>query len=534
MSRWLSQFESDKPRRLLLLSGEQILPNLQAILAMMEGDLLQAVHVACTTDEDRSVRPARALKRLLSTLEPDLFQAQRSPDFHIDVLDDAQRDPAAVHDWALALARQHPDALWVANVTGALKPMSFGLRDFLQSASGAGLEAVGLYLERADGWSQIVATPGTLQHRPLDPKFRNDLVAKVPIKEIVGAHLHQGTVSVKATPRSDVDIVALTQALVESGWNWRQVFSDFGIAADQQGDGFHFESWVLHLLDALGADQVVGNLEVRDRETTLIESDVVCLHNGNIALLDLKLSTEDEAKTPPSEQVRSTSTTARKLGGLGASMLILRPSWRQQEDNQYKAVYDLATALNVRVLNAAAGWNLAGKLKQVLRLPDEKNVAERIDGLLERSLLREGFAIARPMDKKTGRELPVTARPEQGSDAINLDEIVGRYAPASIRNWQRVRICNTEMLYVCRPQSGMPGDALDLMQAAEGFNKLFRFEKHTAGFAMLASKGEGMSVKALCKSLEARGVSHLEIPPPPNPTADRNGPYKSRQGNRRL
>lgn len=65
--------------RLVLLSGEQILPNLESVLLAMTSDRLAWVHIACIHKATRSQQPAQKLAVPLDSLDASNWNVTRRP-----------------------------------------------------------------------------------------------------------------------------------------------------------------------------------------------------------------------------------------------------------------------------------------------------------------------------------------------------------------------------------------------------------------------------------------------------------------------
>ena len=56
-----------RPIRLVLMSGEQVMPNVEAVALFANQLRLSSVHLACTDSEQKSRAPAMRLKALLES-----------------------------------------------------------------------------------------------------------------------------------------------------------------------------------------------------------------------------------------------------------------------------------------------------------------------------------------------------------------------------------------------------------------------------------------------------------------------------------
>jgi hypothetical protein len=336
---------TDAPERfhLLLLASEQIQPNLMVALSLWQTDRLASVAVLHTADKTRSAEPARQIQNLVRAIclpRPGYPQVQA--DTHL-----VDFQPQNVVEKILALLAGMPDGRWVLNATGGLKSMSAGLPMLAGHASVAHV----IYREIGVGqWFRfsLQSLPG-LPPMPslesvsgsgadLEALQRGTTLDSIPLLHLIEAQfpvqeqgLQFSTHSFALESARGLDLHEWARSAAMDGWRWQRYLEAQGIAGAPYGSGPAFEWFVAAGLHALGVRQIVHSLE-HGAATQLQEVDLVALHGDRLVFLDLKLPGSDDQRTvPPGDQIRTAAETARMMGGLGATPVLIRPSWEGPE-----------------------------------------------------------------------------------------------------------------------------------------------------------------------------------------------------------
>lgn len=315
--------------RLALLASEQILPNLESALALAASGSLDGVHVYWT-ESPKSAKPAQRIAQLLGKMRG------RGPFCHFEIAlvpEAGAGTIESVADWMDTLLARHPEANWVLNATGGTKPMSAAL---IAMAAKPSVHSV-LYREIGSGaWQSFSIKDGRLQTAEPPAGFgmgdAAEWMDKIRLTDLIKAQLGEEDASISANGdkarRLDPDTLEKVIRALSPG-ETRPFYSAWKACNVElpapHGEGTLFEVLCRSVLEQFGLPEIVHSLEVRwhqDKATN--ELDLVIKNRGRILVLDLKLR-EDDA--PAFDQIRTAAEATRKLGGLSAGCIMLRPLW---------------------------------------------------------------------------------------------------------------------------------------------------------------------------------------------------------------
>lgn len=332
---------TNEPERfhLLLLASEQIQPNLMVALSLWQTGRLASLAILHTDDRTRSAEPARQIQKLVRAicLPPPGCPPVRAETYRVDFR------PQSVVERILGLLAETPGGRWVLNATGGLKSMSAGLPMLAGHASVAHV----IYREIGVGqWFRfhLQPLPG-LPPMPslesvsacgadLDALQRGTTLDSVPLLHLIEAQFSSGEQGLRFSTRSaalecpcTLDSQQWASSAASHNWDWRYYLREKKVPDAPARSGPAFEWFVAVGLRALGVRQIVHSLE-HSAANTLQEVDLVALHGDRLVFLDLKLPVSDDSRTvPPGDQIRTAAETARMMGGLGATPVLIRPSW---------------------------------------------------------------------------------------------------------------------------------------------------------------------------------------------------------------
>lgn len=328
---------------LLLLASEQIQPNLMVALSLWQTDRLASVAVLHTSDPARSAEPARQIRNLVHAIcLPRSGCPQVPAETHL-----VDFKPQDVVEKILALLAERPNGRWVLNATGGLKSMSAGLPMLAGHASVAHV----IYREIGVGqWFRFhLQTLPDLPPMPalesvagsgadLDALQRGTTLDSIPLLRLIEAQFPMQEQGLRFSTRSsalesarELDLHEWVRFAASHRWDWQHYLRVQEVPEVPSGSGAAFEWFVAAGLHALGVRQIVHSLE-HNAASRLQEVDLVALHGDRLVFLDLKLPGSDDQRTaPPGDQIRTAAETARMMGGLGATPVLIRPSWEGPE-----------------------------------------------------------------------------------------------------------------------------------------------------------------------------------------------------------
>lgn len=368
-----------RPIRLVLMSGEQVMPNVEAVALFANRIRLSSVHVACTDSERKSRAPALRLKALLESSEfftpfPNIRGAE------VCISHPALAPlPQSIRQWFDAERARFPGSVWVLNLTGALKSMNYGLLDLVGEP-----DIRPVYLELGSGWQGLSRRDGKTHAEPLPGLGRaSELIDRIGLLALAQAQYsskgeERGLVNLSDEPLPKVpDLAALTRQLCDSGFRWKESFKAQGLDAPHDNAGPYLERYITALLMEAGVANVALSVKsTSDTSRMSMEVDVLFQHGGRLHTIDCKLPDADE--TAAHEQIRAAIDAAERLGGSKARAILLRPNWAPDELRSA-----LAERSNAVVIDRAGCARLVEELGGLLEIPTLPPVLLQVQALLK-------------------------------------------------------------------------------------------------------------------------------------------------------
>jgi Holliday junction resolvase-like predicted endonuclease len=348
----------DWPTAMLVLASEQLWPNIHGLAQW--GHALRRL-VVCHTSARQSAVPADRL----AVLAPTVWPRTGTEPLAVHLAPLAGMQPQEVFAAVLGWLQNHPTERWLLNASGGTKLMHDGLLPFVGRD---GVEIV--YRELSGEWFRFGPgfAPGTAATQRITVPA--DATDRIPVDKLVQAQWQAPNTRIEFGPPSQpLDVLRLTREGVAAHWNWREAFRRAGDPSAEQS-GFLFERYIAAALLALGVTNLACNVRRRalgagvDQQ----EIDLVANHGGRLTILDCKLRTEEEEEEGLVEsitsQIRQAAHTRRELGGLGASLVLLRPNRLFSGDERA-----LAEACGLTVLDAGCAARLFTELGRLFGVP---------------------------------------------------------------------------------------------------------------------------------------------------------------------
>jgi hypothetical protein len=365
----------------MVLVSEQVLPALQAIWQVLgKEDLeLRRVILLHTNDPDRSGAQAEQVERLCQKLLPSTIQTKRVPTFEVG---GKGITPQEITKTILAVKACFPEiAHWTINASGGLKTMTIGVSNVLPDEEKAGnLDIAMVYRELNGTWFSLHRKGTQIEARELLPKPPSNLLHSMDVADLVRAQFADDRYVQKPSDLPDAQILrdnllAITTQLVETRWDWARVFRNFSITEKGNNLGQYFEKYLTAILLEMGLTNLVWSfqtdLQNEPTPQSFRENDIVINHNDQMYFLDLKLRSAREGEVgdslkeePVGKQVRDAGETKRRLGGLSAEWVMIRPC-RLFSPLEHKIV---ETHRNFRVFDQAAAQELLPRLAEMFRV----------------------------------------------------------------------------------------------------------------------------------------------------------------------
>jgi hypothetical protein len=351
-------------RALVILSSQQIWPNLQAILHYREQEAgLERLFIYHTADKEHSLGQAVAIEAFAKKylgLPVTRFCGGIVPS-----------------DLGRILARwkseYHFDR-WIVNATGGIKLMTFGLFDVVDHPDTdviyREMTTSKWYVVRRGMDNRIAAT-----EMAVDEHLANDIPA-VDVLRMQNPVASQHQLELVEAAR--LPIIRIVELGLETGWDWRGIFQRINQPCEEQ-PGILYEKFVAAVLLELGVKRVVLNATRKAGGVSLEELDVLAHHNGRVIFLDCKLRTHEEEKAGkiPSlaSQIKEADENRRRYGGLHAQGVLIRPNRPFTEVER-----GFASSFSLRVIAHEDSRNLFNALSGILKMPlsDTLATAQRL------------------------------------------------------------------------------------------------------------------------------------------------------------
>jgi hypothetical protein len=400
------------PTTLILLASEQLWPNVESVEYWKNS--LQHIFIYHTEDERRSVLPAQRLEK---------FCQARCSHVRVDYAD-GDGKPESVVAKIEAWLEQYPRHQWGINATGGTKLM------FLGAASLIGRPHVSvIYRELKGPWYHLTNHNGYLETLLLNiPPHVTD---RIPLETLLGTLWWDEGTEIKLRPPEPLDILRLTQLLIQHQGNWREAFTACGVPLEA-GDkgGILFERYVAGALLALGIppQNIACNVIKRTcAGQVLHEIDIVVNYRSRIFVLDCKLQGEGNGGggrgTQLMQQIRNLSDTVRQLGGVGAVGVLLRPNRTFfDEERTY------AEGLGLCVLDRSKLSTFFEELARILGIPSVPAVLQNAQNLWQNPVIAERVF---PGSQRTYQ----MARSSSDSGIMVLDNFLREWSDTLGQNW---------------------------------------------------------------------------------------------------
>ncbi|MBA2227594.1 PDDEXK family nuclease [Thermogemmata fonticola] len=410
------------PTALILLASEQLWPNVESVEYWK--DSLQHIFIYHTEDERRSVLPAQRLGH---------FCQARCPHVQVDYADgDGKPESvvAKIEGWLV----QYPQYQWVINATGGTKLM------FLGAASLIGRPHVSvIYRELNGSWYHLTNHNGYLETLPLD--IPPQVTDRIPLETLLQTlWWDEGTVIDLRHPKP-LDIVRLTQLLIQHEGKWREAFTACGVPPEKEDNnsGHLFERYVAAILLAIGVppQNIARNVRKEGKQSQqkndpkkggqhLHEIDIVVNHQSRIYVLDCKLQGEGNGGGRGAQlmqQIRNLSDTVRQLGGVGAVGVLLRPNRTFfDEERTY------AEGIGLRVLDRSKLSTFFEELARILGIPTVPAVLQNAQQLWQNPVFAERVFPGSPRTHQI-------ARSSSESGIVGLENYLCEWSRTLGQNW---------------------------------------------------------------------------------------------------
>jgi|GEM_PF-897505 len=318
---------SGRPQAMIVLASEQVWPNIEGIVYWHErAGGLTDLFIYYTDDQQKSAEPARRLKIFVERLYPRIV---KHPQIRIHLPD--RPGPALphevfgrIHQWVNSL----PDHHFIVNITGGTKLMTAGALAAMHLP-----RTTVVYRELSGHWFRIGLASEGQTTESFD--LPSDICDHIPVELLVGAQYCPQGMSWESSPVPRIPVDEMVGLGLRYDWNWNQVFRQCRLPCNEQA-GKLFEQFVAGCVQALGIGEVRTNLVLKnDAGLAAQEVDIAASYHGRLYLVDCKLTSAEEggaeeyggvSRSSTTFQILQAESTRRCLGGLGAKMLLIRPS----------------------------------------------------------------------------------------------------------------------------------------------------------------------------------------------------------------
>jgi len=426
---------------MVMLASAQLWPNLHGLIHWHKpenGGPLKHVCI-CHTASPVSFEPARRLKRFCNEYDPRI--KVHLPATPCNLTPDGVRDQVAC--WRAGL----PDSNWVINATGGNKLMFAGAAEFASRT-----DTTVVYREVGDNtWFRLTFDSGALQAHEL--AIAPDETDSIPVEKLIDAQW-QPTPETRweFTDPERLDVARLVQAGIQFDWSWKKAFGAAGYEqhASEQ-NGVLFERFIAAVLLEMGIENVRCNATLRGATgTPLQEIDLIANHHGRLLVLDCKMrSREDHEKGKVegiTSQIRQAETTCRRLGGLGAQGVLIRPCVELGDDER-----SLANAYRLQVIDLGHSRHLLRKLAEFVALPDLPQKLQACEKLVDSHVRRTGDANAYC---QTGYRAKARPLPDGNPLALfDVDQRLKEHRRAMEQDWVAYFVDNRIYVHAANPKS---------------------------------------------------------------------------------
>lgn len=376
-----------RPQAMVVLASEQLWPNIEGIVYWHEqAGGLTDLFIYFTEDKQKSAEPARRLKVFVERLYPRIVSR---PAIRVHLLDEpGQPLPHAVFATIRHWVESYPQHHFIVNVTGGTKLMNAGALAAMHLP-----RTTVVYRELSGQWFLIRLASENQVSESLS--IRQDVCDHIPVEHLVEAQYCPEGMSWDSSPAPKVPVEDMVELGLRYDWNWGQIFRQCRLAWEDQA-GKLFEKFVAGCVQALGIREVRINLELKNEAGLAAqEVDIAANYHGRIFLIDCKLTAAEEGseeyrgsrRSSTTFQILQAESTRRALGGLGAKVLLIRPS------RDFKEVHrQLLSTLGVEGIGAIDTPDFFRKLAKFFGISEDRlpQPIGKAQSLLDRAKFEEG------------------------------------------------------------------------------------------------------------------------------------------------
>lgn len=310
---------------LILIVGENLWPALESILHWQrqpDGIRRLLLHPAEGALSPRE--PARRLER---------FVRDRFPELEV-IRGESGPESRPLRQQLEAWFQEAPEDPWVLDLTGVPRREAWGADAWLSRAN------VRITLrDETHPWLELRPGPdGTLESSEL-PEFRRDATDDLPFAELVKVLWNDASTGpdfrLASPPESLPTALALTEAAINTQWQWADAFRATGLAVQDETDSALFGRYLVSLGLALGIPRplVARRITPAQAGTAADSTELWIHHGGRILVLDADLTETpaDATAETPSPLVGRFERAARirsALEGTPIEWVFLRPAYR--------------------------------------------------------------------------------------------------------------------------------------------------------------------------------------------------------------
>ncbi len=360
---------------------------------------LNHVFIYCTNDKQRSMRPARRLEHIIKqhikkaevvVHQPGEGEDGKNP---VDVY-------MAIKNWYGKLCAKGEDYELIINATGGLKTMFAGVLPFTAEE-----DTCVTYRDLDGCWLDISWRDGVYHSKKIEVSERKiqGRMKITGIKELIQMQSDFSELEIKKAP--EMDCLESLRKVVEKNWQWGVV------ASKGESAGFVFENWFASLVSEFDVDEVVVGLSPKEDGRSQLETDVWVMNNGKLFMFDLKLINAGMKKSSLVEQITNASAAARKLAGLGVSVILVRPGYTDFNDEMKKT----ARQFGCEIWFQKDMRHLLERLKKLFGQPARRE--DKLNRLLESSYEKQRFVFSSP----NGRYVNAFRKPDSH---VNMSSVL--------------------------------------------------------------------------------------------------------------
>ncbi len=353
----------------ILIASEQLWPNLLGLAALEKrDDGWVALHILHTESEDYSKKPAKAL----AGLAKQIFDAP--VELHLTGAH-SEEVTKSIHQ---LLQTQPPDTQWTINATGGTKLMFAGVIPWVSKEN---IEV--FYREIQGDWFRLLTSSIDQIQTTRCEKWNIDEPISVNLsveKLVTTPNIHPEDTRWKSNPVTAIEnLHKIVKQGIEYQWDWNKLQNEFPVLANPQSknSGFVFEKFFGGLLKLCGANNIIANLESKQGSQVSQEFDAIVSTGEQIIVFDLKLQKED---TNTIDQLSRLSSDRRKLGGLNAKAIAVRPTWPKDA-----LIQKIAKSLNVEIWTQEEMGDIISKLCKLF----ETNISDHLSREAIHQLLKQ-------------------------------------------------------------------------------------------------------------------------------------------------